>query len=265
LGQFPRVPLAETLPLLEAIQEMGQGERVRRVNIFIQLNQSPESGASRMLISSANSGYGLIDGGYQATFLELTERGRQMIRPVYDEQKRAAALDALFSNSIFSAFLSRFKGRPLPDDTTAASYLRDMFALSESEIDACIDVFKQNIQDFGLIEQVIGESLVQSRMPSTENYNGTEPSTALATTMPMSSANGATATMTATVPIVATNGTKPHVLQTNHYEPPPALQPTINMNLQINLPENGSPDVYESIFKNIAAYLLGRPRNVIDS
>src|SRR6185312_16278708 len=123
------------LPLLEAIQEMGQGERVRRVNIFIQLNQSPESGASCMLISSANSGYGLIDGGYQATFLELTERGRQMIRPVYDEQKRAAALDALFSNSIFSAFLSRFKGRPLPDDTTAASYLRDMFALSESEID----------------------------------------------------------------------------------------------------------------------------------
>lgn len=34
--------------------------------------------------------------------------------------------------------------------------------------------------------------------------------------------------------------------------------PQIHFNIQIHLPENGSPEDYDAIFKSIGTYLLGR-------
>jgi hypothetical protein len=62
-GAFPRVPLKDTLELIRAIYALGHGENVRRVSVFDRLNRKPDSGTSRTMVSSANSGYELINGG----------------------------------------------------------------------------------------------------------------------------------------------------------------------------------------------------------
>jgi len=241
---FPRVSLSETLELLNVIHELGQGEKVRRVAAFVQLNRSPESGASRLLITAASSSYGLIEGGYQATFLELTERGRQLVAPGSEEQRRQAALDALFDNPIFTAYVTRYQGRPLPDDTIGAAYLRDMFSLSESEISTCLQVFRQNIQDCGLTEEVIGAGFVRPPEPANGRSSGYSAQTSIATMAPAMTKNGYSAEAVHTIHL--------GVPQTAR------MEPNIHMNLQIHLPENASPAAYEAIFRNIASYLMGR-------
>lgn len=244
-GTFPRIPLSETLELLNVIHELGQGEKVRRVTAFIQLNRSPESGESRMLISASSSGYGLIEGGYQAPFLELTERGRQLVAPASEEQRRKAILEALFDNPIFSAYVSRYQGRPLPDDAIGAAYLRDMFSLSESEISTCLHVFRQNIRECGLTEEVIEAGVEGSHESTNGLSNGYEAKASVATI----------------APTITKNGYRTEVTRTIHRGTPQTakIEPYIQMNLQIHLPENASPDVYEAIFRNIASYLMGPP------
>src|SRR5205814_4096103 len=71
---FPAAPFEEALELPLAIQSIGGGEKVRRLTLFEQLDKSPESGPSRMMITNA-SRYGLTTGSYKSEWLELTDKG----------------------------------------------------------------------------------------------------------------------------------------------------------------------------------------------
>src|SRR5438067_13904649 len=72
---FPAAPFEEALELPLAMQRIGGGEKVRRLTLFEQLDKSPESSASRMMITNA-SRYGLTTGSYKAEWLELTAKGK---------------------------------------------------------------------------------------------------------------------------------------------------------------------------------------------
>jgi hypothetical protein len=72
---FPAASFEEALELPLAIQKIGSGEKVRRLTLFEQLDKSPESGPSRMLITNSTR-YGLTSGSYKAEWLELTTQGK---------------------------------------------------------------------------------------------------------------------------------------------------------------------------------------------
>jgi hypothetical protein len=46
-GRFPRWPLRAVMPLVDAIYELTEDERVRRLMVFDKLGKSPTSSASR--------------------------------------------------------------------------------------------------------------------------------------------------------------------------------------------------------------------------
>lgn len=96
-GTFPRISLKKALELPEIIYKIGQGEPVRRLNVFNEMGKSAESGTSRMLITTSNS-YGLTTGGYQAERLTLTDIGTTIITTTSKKLKYEKIYDVLFKN-----------------------------------------------------------------------------------------------------------------------------------------------------------------------
>ncbi len=158
---FPAAPFEEALELPLAIQRIGAGEKVRRLTLFGQLDKSPESSVSRMMITNS-SRYGLTIGSYQAEWLELTAKGRVATSSDASprEQLRARFELAIESVPPFQLLHDRFKDHRLPSHAV----LRD--ALTEGgygdELQECVETFIVNVKFLGLLRTIAGSERLVS-------------------------------------------------------------------------------------------------------
>lgn len=158
----------EALPLAEAIQRFGAGQRIRRLTLFENLGSSAESGASRQLTTNS-SRYGLTTGGYRADYLDLTEEGR--LASGEDNQARLAARLQLGIVGIdpFNKLYERFKDNRLP----SPSVLRDAaveLGVPIEHADECVQTFLANARDLGLLKAVAGAERILSLEHVLEDY-----------------------------------------------------------------------------------------------
>jgi hypothetical protein len=111
---FPGTSFLEALPLAEAIQTHGAGQKTRRLSLFEALDRSPDSGSTRKLITSSVQ-YGLTTGGYSAEWLALTAKGAIASSPTAAARaQRAARLELAITevtpfNSIAAADCQRWR------------------------------------------------------------------------------------------------------------------------------------------------------------
>ena len=242
-GLFPRVELSKAIELVTAIYELGEGEPVRRLSAFDKLEKKPDSGPSRMLVTSAN-GYGLVSGGYQAEFFTLTEKGLAIASANDPNRKMAAIYDILFENDLFNAFIQKFSQKSFPNDQIAIDYLKLNHKLSEEDATSAVEVFKNNINTFRLTREFSGRNVIISKEMALESLGSFS---------------------LEEVSLPATGGNLP-VNNTPQVAQPlgkiiPSLhpiQPQIHFNIQVVIPENGTPEQYDAIFKSIATHLIGR-------
>ncbi|MFN8511839.1 MAG: hypothetical protein U0841_04455 [Chloroflexia bacterium] len=253
-GIFPRLSLTKALELPRTIYEMGEGEPVRRLSVFDRLNRKPDSGPSRTLVAVCNTGYGLTTGSAVAERMEVTERGKALVAASDQATRLNAAYDALFSNDIFSTFVSRFANRSMPNDEVGRDYLQSTFNLQAGDAAAFFEVIKENVTEYGLIQELSGRQVLISRETAMENVGAPAPKA------PIEKSNGSNSTpdlaavinpQTLHIPTPQTP-IQPSPLAPNR------IEPQIHFNIQIQLPENASPETYNTIFKNIAIHLLGR-------
>jgi len=73
--KFPALTFSDAIELAEGIQVHAAGQKVRRLTLFEKMGKSPDSSATRQLVTSSGQ-YGLTKGGYSAEFLELTPEGK---------------------------------------------------------------------------------------------------------------------------------------------------------------------------------------------
>lgn len=249
-GLFPRLSLSKTLELANTIYAIGEGEPVRRRTAFDRMAKSPDSGGSRVLVVASNSGYGLTNGGNQAEYLSLTERGRQITAAQDLITKFEGIYEALFSNDIFSGFIARFSDRGVPIDEVAVEYLRANHTLSQQDAQACWTVFKENLVEQNLIEESSsGKRVVISREAALEKL-GKRPEKKIEAPVEdrhLGSEEGA-----GPVQQNPEAGTRVQVGRSE------TMAPQIHFNIQVVIPENASPGTYEAIFKSIATHLLNR-------
>lgn len=241
---FPRVPLEAALELARTVFGEGEGEPVRRLTVFNRLQRSPESGPSRTLVTASATGYGLTTGGTQSEYLSLTDRGKRIVDSVDEMERMSAVYDALFSNTIFSALAQRFKEKTVPNDEVAVDYLRGNHALNGADAKAFWDIAKKNIADFGLVQELSGRRVLVSRGMALERLQATLPQDQME--VKSNGARGGTPNpSTGSVPIHQGLSVAPS-----------RLEPQIHFNIQIHLPENATPEVYDAIFRSIGSYLL---------
>ena len=158
---YPASSFEDALPLSEAIHQFASGQKVRRLTLLKQLEKSPTSSATRMLITTS-SRYGITVGGYDAEWLDLTEAGAIASAPdaLLREKREAQFKLAVDNIPPFQKLYLEYKGKKLPTHDV----LKDVLTHNKFEIDQlkeCVDLFIVNAKFLGLLQTIAGsETLI---------------------------------------------------------------------------------------------------------
>ena len=232
-SQFPPHPLADALPIARTIATQNAGLPMRRLDIFDHLKRSPSSGPSRNLVT-ASSAYALTKGSYAAETLELLPLGRRI---VIDDDK-SAIVEAVLGIELFKTFFERYTNAAFPADVPARSFLADQ-GVSPDRVDQCLRIIRANGEFSGLIQQLSGQPRIISREAAIQRA-----ASAAGTTHPPDPAPKLPSPLPQT------------------FEPAVGLtrgMPSINVNLEIHLPGDATPETYDAIFRGIRQNLIDVP------
>ena len=156
----------DSVNFAKELYKLGAGEKVRRLTLFDTLGKSPDSGASRMLITNANK-YGLTKGSYVAEFMELTPKGLECVS---DENSPVLALKAKFELCIsgvevYNFLYTKFSGNKLPSLSVITDLVVDEYKAKEIDKEAAgeiVETFIVNIKYLGLLQTISGAERVIS-------------------------------------------------------------------------------------------------------
>jgi hypothetical protein len=183
----------------------------------------------------------LINGSTASEYLSLTEDGQEIVSTSREPNRYASIYGVLFSNDVFSDFIEHFKDRPLPIDEVAIDYLQSSHNLSAADSKNAWEVFKENIQEFGLLHDLSGRSVLVSQAVALEAVGHHQPAEAQVTGDDSEPSKEQGAGRSAAEPRIAKG-----------------ITPQIVFNIQVVLPENASAEDYDNIFESIGRHLLSR-------
>jgi hypothetical protein len=178
---FPAGSFSESLEFAQRVYEFGSGNAVRRLSLFNHIGKSPDSSASRQLITNSNK-YGLTRGSYTAEQIELTTDGAQIFNERVSEKDRVRLKIKLGIQSTeqFNTLYEKLIGNKLP----AKAALIDMskaVGVPEDQGEEFIDTFIVNLKSLGLLTVISGadrivsvdhvvDSVSHSGVPNEINY-----------------------------------------------------------------------------------------------
>lgn len=169
---YPALSFTEALVLGRAIYEFAAGLRTRRVTLLDRMGKSENSSSTMTLIISSNQ-YGITSGAYNATYLELTPDG---LNVVSNDVSREIQLESQLNLAIsgvdpFSRLYEVYRDNRLPD----RSVLRDKaveIGVPEDNAFECVDIFLANARDLGLIQTLAGTERLLTFDHRLEQYGG---------------------------------------------------------------------------------------------
>lgn len=153
---FPACPFEEALNFAQEVFEYGSGQPVRRLSLFDHLQKSPDSTASRQLITNAAK-YGLTKGSYAAESLEITPDGAKAIDEDIPLRDRARSRIKLAIEDIepFKKLFDRFTGNKLPVRAALTDAMKTLDVSAELAEEA-VDTFIVNLRFVGLLQTLSG-------------------------------------------------------------------------------------------------------------
>ena len=112
---YPALSFEESLILGEAIHTFASGERVSRLTLLKQMNLSPTSSGTQVLITTSGK-YGITKGTYAAEHLELTPAGRVATDKNSGPRALAQARFELGIKNVkpFEVLYTKYRGKNFP-------------------------------------------------------------------------------------------------------------------------------------------------------
>jgi len=153
---FPASSFEEALDFAKAIFRIGSGNPVRRLTLFNELGKSPESSASRQIITNAGK-YGLITGSYKAEQLALTPDGLRAIDEEGPGRERVKARVKLGIEdvTVFQGLYERFVSNKLPARAVLIDAAKEL-GVSPDSVEEAVDTFIVNLKFVGLLQTLSG-------------------------------------------------------------------------------------------------------------
>ena len=158
---YPASSFNDALPLGVAIMNQAAGEKIRRLTLFQKMDKSPNSSATKMMITNSGK-YGITTGSYVAEYLELTEKGRIAVDMSKGLAQRTKASFDLAINGVapFKILYDHYKDKRLPEREVVKDFLKDSGA-DVPDLDECVDTFIVNVKDLGVLRTIGGaETLI---------------------------------------------------------------------------------------------------------
>lgn len=230
---FPKHTLREALVIANAIHDKNADKPFDRLSVAEAVGRKPSSSEFEALISSS-SRYGLTIGTEKSRSISLAPTGRSIVSPVDPTEKAAGLVKAALTPDTLARITRNYDNGRLPDTQFVVSTLVRNFGLEQARAQECARIAIDNAALAGLSRESQGSTYISipnglqpgSQLPEGEEEDLPDaPATMNAVQKPMSG-----------------------VL--------PTAIPSLNINLQIHLPSDASPDVYEVIFQNIRDYLM---------
>lgn len=129
-GYFPASDLDMSVKVAEVIRNRAGG-RTDRANLRAFLNyQTTRSGAFNARLASARL-FGVIEG--RGDDLSITPLGERIVAPTYEEDAKAARVDAFLSVPMFRKVYEFFDGRQLPPDSGLQNHLQKEHDIPEGQ------------------------------------------------------------------------------------------------------------------------------------
>lgn len=157
---FPRDPLSKVLKIAESIEKNNAGKPYDRLDLAKSIDSSPTSSTFRQLITSS-SRYGITEGSYAAEKISLTVLGSSIVAPTSDEQNKNGLRQALLESEVFKNVYNHFDRKQIPREELFKNTLKKEFNVLPEDVDICYDVIMQNMKDFGLIQDIKGNTYLQ--------------------------------------------------------------------------------------------------------
>lgn len=153
---FPACGFSEALEFAKEVFDYGSGQPVRRLSLFDHLGKSPDSGASRQLITNTSK-YGLTKGSYVAEQIEMTPEGARAVDQEILIRERTKAKLKLGLQDIepFNKLFEQFSGNKLPARAALVDAIQE-FEVPEDLADEAVDTFIVNLRDLGLLQTLSG-------------------------------------------------------------------------------------------------------------
>ncbi|MDJ0628387.1 MAG: hypothetical protein QNJ44_09025 [Rhodobacter sp.] len=157
---FPSAPFAESLEFARKTFELGAGQPVRRLTLFNELGKSPDSSASRAIVTNSGK-YGLTKGGYQADFIEITEVGKRSVDDDIGarEQAKARVAAAIREVPPFLTLYESIVGTKLPARAVLLDKAKEI-EVPQDAAEEAIDTFILNLREVGLLQTISGAERV---------------------------------------------------------------------------------------------------------
>lgn len=153
---FPATTFEDALVLGNAMQQIANGQKVRRLTLFDHLQKSPDSGWSRQLMINS-SRYGITVGSHHTDYIEFTDDGRIATSTDIDvrQQLRARFRLAIAGIPPFSELYEQFKGQKVPAQAVMRDFLNEK-GYKQDEVTECVDTFILNAKFLGLLRTIAG-------------------------------------------------------------------------------------------------------------
>jgi len=157
---FPRDSLKKSLTIPQSIEANNAGKPYDRLDLAKALNWSPNSSGFRQLITSSGR-HGLTEGSYSADKIALTPLGSSIVAPTSEEEKAGATREALLRPDLFRRVLEHYDKKMFPRADLFKNTLRKEFGVLAEDVESCCEVLMQNLDDFGLLQNIKGNDFLQ--------------------------------------------------------------------------------------------------------
>lgn len=160
----PRVSLEQALRVPLAIAENYASEPTRPIDVALALSMTPTSGGFRTLCGAA-IGYGLTEGGPNASQISLTELGRKIASPLAEGEDSAAKRDAVLVPTVERQFLERYDGSPIPPENIALNVLESL-GVPRNATKRVHKIIEDNASQVGYVKEIKGKRYIDLGPPS---------------------------------------------------------------------------------------------------
>ncbi|MYF76341.1 MAG: hypothetical protein F4174_03115 [Acidobacteria bacterium] len=158
-SDLPRTSLEKALRLPQALMDQFAGEATAPVDLALAVGVKPSSSGWRALTGAA-IGYGLTEGGYNASAIGLTSLGRRVVAPQEEGEDIEALREACLKPRVVGGFLGKYEGSKFPRADIAQNVLRSQFDVPAARTAEALGMIVKNAETIGAFRVIGGDRYV---------------------------------------------------------------------------------------------------------